>query len=641
MKRRIVAAFIADIYQDMVKETEHGTICAAKEQNIKLLFFTSFSDNFSNTEYTRFSNYDIGDVAIYKLPDLSKFDGLFTYDSYMPDLFLPTISEIKKDCPCPIVTLGDVSEYSYNVVNDHNRSFMELIEHLINVHECRELIHVTGNLELSFCMDRLNVFKKTLEKNGIPYDDSNIVNGNLWYDCAERVVDTIIEKYESHEDRSLPDAIVCANDYMAIGVSDELKKRGFIIPEDIIVTGYDDVIQSRFHDPSITTSAQPFELVGRKGIKILSEIWNDQKPPHITAVPGVLQCRQSCGCMPKHTYQEDELRESYAEVILKLGRLSQSSTNLILSVSSAESNDDVFNEIEKNCCLETGFQNAVLCLMDGWDQQRVINNSKDFADCRFNVVCGIYNGSPVKRESLPKGSLLPKNMMDDPEAYYLVPIHHMQYFIGYFIISPNLKNLSQANIKSWFINVSTMLENWRVKQELKITVNKLEALYATDTLTGLYNRRGYGMHFPEYYNHCKEDRTDLAVFVIDMDNLKRTNDNYGHDEGDYALTVIGSAMKDAAANGEICVRSGGDEFVILAMDYDEEKKNQLIKKIRDNISAYCQKDSKPYDITVSIGCYMATPKHGEISDINDLSEMYLREADRLMYIEKKSRKPIQ
>ena len=74
---------------------------------------------------------------------------------------------------------------------------------------------------------------------------------------------------------------------------------------------------------------------------------------------------------------------------------------------------------------------------------------------------------------------------------------------------------------------------------------------------------------------------------------------------------------------------------------DEEKKNQLIKKIRDNISAYCQKDSKPYDITVSIGCYMATPKHGEISDINDMSEMYLREADRLMYIEKKSRKPIQ
>ena len=59
----------------MVKETQYGLIQAAKRENVKLLFFSSFSNNFStNKKYTKFTNYDIGDYAIYHLPDLNTFD---------------------------------------------------------------------------------------------------------------------------------------------------------------------------------------------------------------------------------------------------------------------------------------------------------------------------------------------------------------------------------------------------------------------------------------------------------------------------------------------------------------------------------------------------------------------------------------
>ena len=61
----------------------------------------------------------------------------------------------------------------------------------------------------------------------------------------------------------LPDAIVCANDYSAIGVLQELEKRGYNIPEDVIVTGYDNIPEAMFTDPTITTSEQPFEQVGK------------------------------------------------------------------------------------------------------------------------------------------------------------------------------------------------------------------------------------------------------------------------------------------------------------------------------------------------------------------------------------------
>ncbi len=638
MERKVVAAFIADIYQDMVKETEYGTISQALEDDIKLLFFASFSDNYSSTEYTRFSNYDIGDVAIYKLPNLSLFDGLITYDSYLPDLFQDTIRRIKDDCPCPVVCLGDIFDDHHSVVNDHMLSLQELVDHVIDVHHCKELIHVAGNLHLSFSQERLQVFKASLDSHKIPHDESNIVIGDLWYGCGPRVVDEILQKYKSYSDRKLPDAIICANDYMAIGVIDELIRRGYKVPEDVIVTGYDDVIQSRYHDPTITTSSQPFEGVGRTGVQILEKLWKGEKHPMLTALPGIMQTRQSCGCHPRHSYQEDHLRDSYATVIHKLGKLSQSSTNLILSVSSAESDEDVFREIEQNCCTDTGFKDAVLCLMDGWERHHVVNDTKDFEGCRFEVVCGKYNGESVKREILSQGELLPKAMMEDPNPYYLIPIHHMQYFLGYFIVSPELKNLSQANIKSWFINISTMLENWHVKKQLQVTIRQMEIMYTSDTLTGLFNRRGYTLNFPEYYQSCADNRTGLAVFLIDMDNLKITNDTYGHDEGDYCITTIGRAMKLSCQSDEICIRSGGDEFIILARNYDRDKADALIGKMRDNINSSVEQDKKPYSITFSIGCYLQTPPEGNPDNISRICESYLQEADKLMYAEKKSHK---
>ena len=637
MKRRVVAAFLSDIYQDMVKETQYGTIREAKKQNVKLLFFASFSDNFSNTEYTRLSNYDIGDSAIYKLPNLNNFDGLITYDSYMPDLFLSTIEEIKKDSPIPVVTLGDVSEYSHNVINDHDRSMVELIEHLILKHGCTDLVHVAGNLDLSFCVDRLNLFKKTLKKHDLDCSDDRIYQGNLWYDCAQDVVTQILDSYKTNPKRLLPDAIVCANDYMAIGIIKELEYRGYEVPNDVIVTGYDDVIQTKYNVPSVTTSAQPFDTVGGDGIKVLAKLWNNEEVPHITKEPGVLRLRKSCGCLPENEYLHDQLSESYSQIINSLGQLSRSSTNLILSVSSATSDVDVFDEIEANCCRDTGFSNAVLCLINDWDKKRVITSNSDFNESSFEVVCGLYNGRSIRRGPIPKGQLLPDIMMNDPEAYYLVPIHHMQYFMVYFIISPDLRNLSQSNIKSWFINISTMLENWRVRRNYMESVENLRRLYITDMLTGLFNRRGYALHFEDYYNECLNGKTGLAVFLIDMDNMKMINDNFGHEEGDYCLCAIGNSLTKAATRGEICIRSGGDEFVVLAKNYDEKMVKEYTEKFRKYIEDTYKNDKKDFEIVVSIGCYIKIPEKSD-SGITDISEFYLREADKLMYVEKQAHK---
>lgn len=638
METKKIAVYTANIYRDMVKETQYGLIQAAKREGVKLFFFTAFSDNFSTfTKYTKFTTYDIGDFAIYFLPDLNEFDGLITMDTYLPDYYIDFVEEIKRSSPIPVVTLGNDVDFTYNVVNNQEKSLENLIDHLIEVHDCKEIVHVAGRLDLEFAQVRYDVFKKTLQKHNLPLNERNIVQGNLWYDCGEPVVDQIIKDYSHDSDRILPDAIVCANDYSAIGVLTELAKRGINVPEDVIVTGYDNIPETMFTDPTITTSEQPFEQVGKDGINTLVSLWKGKKIPRTKAVPGVLKCKQSCGCEPKHVYMRDLLKEEYSKTINRLDDLALSNTNLLLSALASEKYEDFLKSIETNCLVDTGFKNAVMCLMKGWDQHNIIRSTDDFKDKEFEVVCGMYNGRPVKRGKLPKGQILPDDMMNDPEPYYIVPIHNFEYFMGYFIISPELENLSQANMKTWFLNISILLENWKTKQELNETLEQVRNLSNTDVLTKLYNRRGYAMFFDDYYKECYENKTGLCIFLIDMDDMKTINDTLGHDEGDYCLCTIAKSMKKAAKDEEICIRAGGDEFIVLAKNYNEEKLQQYITNLRQFIDQKCKDDGKTYDIHVSIGSYMKVPDV-DLETVPEAGEEYLRYADAEMYIEKKEHK---
>ena len=77
-------------------------------------------------------------------------------DTYLPDYYLDFLDEIKRNSPIPVITLGNDCEYTHNVVNDQEKSLENLIDHLIEVHGCKELVHVAGRLDLEFAQVRLS-----------------------------------------------------------------------------------------------------------------------------------------------------------------------------------------------------------------------------------------------------------------------------------------------------------------------------------------------------------------------------------------------------------------------------------------------------------------------------------------------------
>ena len=636
MQRKKIAVFLSAMYEDMVQQTVEGLLSAAKGENMKIIFFTSFADNHTSKNYDLYQDYDTGDFVVYLLPDLKEYDALISFDTYMTGSFIEPIDELKKAVSIPVITMGTVKEGTYSIVNDQDLSFREVIEHLIEKHNCRDFVHVAGPVERSFCVERIEIFQNTLADYGLECGEDRIYYGTLRPECGTEIVVEILENYEAESEKKLPDAIVCVNDYTAIGVIQALEKKGFRVPEDVRVTGYDDILRAQFNEPSITTSAQPFFRVGQAGMEVLKRVLRGETAEEVTLVPGTLCLRQSCGCESKIPGRRDMIREKYIRTVNNLESQTLSTTNLILGAATRETVEEIYDEIEKGCLRDTGFKDAVLCLIDGWEQKKLIQHRYSLKEESFNVVCGMWNGEPIRRQKLPKGQLLPDEMMNDERPYSILPVHHLQYFLGYFIIYPGMKEMEQLHVKSWLVSVSTVLVSWLFRKQLTDSVNELEYLYQTDMLTGLYNRRGYYRFFESYYEECRNAGTELAVFLIDMNGMKKINDRYGHAEGDFCLCTIADAMKKSARMEEICIRTGGDEFVVLAKNYDQKKAETYVKMVREAITQSIRRAGKNYQVSVSVGCCRNVPQREAAASIQSEAESYLSRADKAMYTEKEA-----
>ena len=123
-----------------------------------------------------------------------------------------------------------------------------------------------------------------------------------------------------------------------------------------------------------------------------------------------------------------------------------------------------------------------------------------------------------------------------------------------------------------------------------------------------------------------EDGDALFVAVSDMDGLKYVNDTFGHAEGDYGIRAVSSTLSSVAKPGEICVRSGGDEFFLIGIGkYSQKEEAARAIEFSDALSKVSEEAGKEYNISASIGCVV-------FGDCRQISlDNALSEADERMY----------
>ena len=163
-------------------------------------------------------------------------------------------------------------------------------------------------------------------------------------------------------------------------------------------------------------------------------------------------------------------------------------------------------------------------------------------------------------------------------------------------------------------------------------IQRLESFSVTDELTGLYNRRGFFTITKEYVNMAIRKNIRMYLLFIDMDDLKVTNDTYGHHVGDEALRQLAQILRSTFRSSDIKGRMGGDEFAIFPIDSTEEGVTSATSRLARNIAAFNKSGLTPFKISISTGVSCFDPKNPSM--IEDL----LMVADKRMYEEKAAKR---
>ena len=226
-----------------------------------------------------------------RLASLSgKVDGLLIGEGMIPSARLARLAE-----RVPIVVIaGAPDERAVDVVVADNYSgTAALVTHLVVEHGLRRLYHVDGPESAPDARERRRAVEAVLAST----PGGTLVGsrrGTFSVQSGEEAAQELLRDVDR-----LPDAVVCANDQMAIGVLQAFARAGVRVPADVAVVGFDDIYPGGLSDPPLTTVHQPMRLLGERACaRMLEHLAHPDLRPALEMLPAELVLRSSCGCDP-------------------------------------------------------------------------------------------------------------------------------------------------------------------------------------------------------------------------------------------------------------------------------------------------------------------------------------------------------
>ncbi|MDD7185883.1 MAG: GGDEF domain-containing protein [Oscillospiraceae bacterium] len=632
-----IAVLTAGIDEEYQQNIIKGINEYAGEKNINIFYFTAYGGVLAN------SNYDKGEYNIFNLVNYSRFDGIIFMDNTIGALDVrKKVSEQIKNANIPAVVFDSESNPEfYNIKVDNFKAMEDVIKHVIKEHGAKKINYVSGPMENPESRQRYEAYKSVLSENGIEFEKERVYFGEF------RSIDGIHAANEILDsDLEFPDAIICANDAMALTVIITLEKHGLKIPDDVIVTGFDNISAARYFCPELTTVDRPLKLLGRKACEIIQSVYNgeDIQKNHTVFTNPVFS--ESCGCGSQDFFQE-EMRNFKKETYNKIENCNYHISILNRMTSALADSESLENhsKIINTFLSEIKCDDFYICLGDNWEGcfRQQINEASDAFDsveeyqiegyAKYMTVpfCRV-KGSFNTMESFLSEDMYPFEISGGGNIMYFFPLHFRERCFGYSIVLNTDIPITSMLFHTWIMNISTAIENVRKLNQLNDAIKKLDKLYVIDPLCEIYNRNGFVRSASKIFKECIVHHRKVMIMFIDMDGLKIINDEYSHKEGDFALKTLASILKSCCTNGEICARFGGDEFLIFSENFDHDMTTLLAEKINMKMKEVNNSINKPYRIDASIGCYV-TEARAEFPLFSMITK-----ADQKMYEEKKRKK---
>lgn len=604
--RKRIAVFICAISFSNQRKIIEGILEEAEKANMDVFVFTCHVNHSVN--YIKMD----GAFSVMTLPDLTNFDGaIIAPNTILSKRVSDELEERIKRSGIPSVSIDEAVNGMYTVGISDFEAQRAVMEELIVGQCCQRISYVTGIIDNHEGAERLRAYETAMAEHGLAYSKADIFFGDYIVSTGRQAAKFFMQR------DILPEAIVCANDGMALGVIEALREAGVRVPENVKVTGFDNDTYAKYGIPSITTVDRNQRELGRTAVQlILGNSKNYEK--HLVDTKLIL--RESSGNKEQDPLLLHFLREAYSKDIGITMQAIDTIKNMSLELAGLESISELCERLKKYI-LASDMEACFLCM----------ENEEGFLD----IPLAFIEGEFFSYSTYEKGKVLPNEMdcSKKPAFYTVTALYYSDNNFGYIIQRNSYFALQSELAFSWVINVGNAIENIKKLMLTKQMVEKLNTMWMYDTLTNIYNRGGFFHHAETLLEDLKNSGEQCYLIFIDLDGLKAINDRMGHEAGDAYISSMASILKrtfsEKDGDSAIYMRYGGDEFVVFGKCAGSEYASHVVRRVNQNIDAF--NSTAGYQISCSIG--MSIHEAGHITDLNTLIE----EADKKMYEAKRKK----
>ena len=590
-------------------------------------FYISFAAN------NRRDIINAGQLNIYSLAKLDEYDGLIVFSNLLNNI--PTAEKLCREARekgIPVVSIGMQFDGIPYVGNNNEEGMRSLVEHLVSDHDVSDIVYIGGAKDHVDTIDRARVVREVMAEHDLELPDGNVYYGDWTNEKPIAIIDELISS-----GKGLPDAVVCANDIMALAVTSRLIELGYNLPGDVIVTGFDHIGEGDISYPALTTVDQDYETIGYKSCELLYSMVKGEDADENISVDSRLIVGESCGCNAGADSCFNLFRREYCRGIHSKNKMASFFNRFMRAERAAILDSSDYTDMKKNLRAyyltnNDYFRgNFFLMLNQYYFEDAVSEDGEALSECYeadFDTTVAILDGKEAD-SAIDRRLRMPGFMKKDGEQhiYFFYPLQNYQYNYGYVVFVDGTYIIQEDfRIYEYLEKMEQTLMQFRINLRLEMVNKELRFLYDKDPMTGLYNRFCFVSHAVPLVEESKEHGKNAMIMFADINDLKKINDRYGHAFGDRAINTVAEAVKESIGeDNAIGIRYGGDEFLVIAANASRK----YAEDIKRSIIAHIEKENRlginPVRFSVSIGYVLTDPESDR--SVTD----YVDEADKLMY----------
>lgn len=625
-----IALCMSELQQEAASEFVASLCEETKAAGYRLLVFNTLAGLDNQDNYTK------GEESIYALLNLKMLSALVI----MPELIrskavLESLVKRAKENNVPVILLNYTMEDCYCILDDGETAFEAIVRHIVQRHSVRNVRLVAGAHWSDYYNERIRIFQTVLQEHDILFTDDQI----LCSDVEENKVGAMLDSLQS-QGKKMPQAFVCMDDMMAMLMCQALEQRGYHVPEDVLVTGFESS-ETVYCTPRLTTTVRDAKKVAETMTEIVLALKQGYNLQQIWKIPYKICYSQSCGCEPVSIVNTTETMKN---IYHQMHQQKEFEKNLYRMISELTDNHTLKECVKllKPYIMNLACDYVAICVKEDyitWLNDKDDTHSRPdlghaFTGRMYRIACkkkGRYHKDFV---AFAAKKMLPVQDQVESEAWNLVflPLHFQDSVLGYvsFGFLESTKEYTEPlgfyhYLSQVFTSISKHTEEYALIEEDKKKDVQEKTGTALTQISGLYDMLGFQNRVEQEMMELMGMYAEAGVVSIGLNVTGTEEQDVSDSIREEALVVLAQALIRCSKGEAITAHTGDDEFTVLfvtigtaelkARSFVEQVKQQL--KLQ-NIAEQLFTVDFSYGITTSI------------MDMDFRIEAKMEEASRIM-----------